>query len=72
LRQSVEYENKAVYFGEWSEETNQRHGRGIQVWIDGSRYEGYWMKDKASKRGKLTHADGDIYEGKKNRKKINF
>ena len=63
LLESVEYENQAVYYGEWSQETKQRHGRGIQVWIDGSRYEGYWMKDKANKRGKLTHSDGDIYEG---------
>jgi hypothetical protein len=33
------------------------------VWIDGSRYEGYWKKDKANVRGKLIHADGDVYEG---------
>lgn len=44
-------------------DTNQRHGRGIQVWMDGSKYEGYWKRDKANVRGKLIHADGDIYEG---------
>lgn len=65
LKQSVEYENKAVYYGEWSMDTNQRHGRGIQIWIDGSRYEGYWRRDKANIKGKLIHADGDIYEGNK-------
>jgi hypothetical protein len=53
-----------VYYGEWSTEYNQRHGRGIQVWTDGSRYEGYWKRDKANVNGKLIHADGDIYEGK--------
>ena len=42
---------------------NQKHGRGIQSWIDGSQYEGYWQKDKANVLGKLIHADGDIYEG---------
>jgi hypothetical protein len=63
LRECVEYENKAIYYGEWSTESNQRHGRGIQIWVDGSRYEGYWKKDKANVRGKLIHADGDIYEG---------
>ena len=44
-------------------ERNQKHGRGIQTWIDGSIYEGYWMNDKANVLGKLIHADGDIYEG---------
>ena len=63
LRPPVEYENKAIYYGEWNSETNQRFGRGIQTWIDGSRYEGYWVNDKANVRGKLIHADGDVYEG---------
>lgn len=63
VRAPVEYENKAVYYGEWNVNTNQRYGRGIQTWIDGSRYEGYWKNDKANIRGKLIHADGDIYEG---------
>lgn len=63
LRQAVEYENKAVFYGEWDVEQNLRHGRGIQTWVDGSRYEGYWKNDKANIRGKLIHADGDIYEG---------
>ena len=39
LRQSVEYENGAIYYGEWEKSENRRHGRGIQVWTDGSRYE---------------------------------
>ena len=63
LKQSVEYENRAIYYGEWEKNGNKRHGRGIQVWTDGSRYEGYWKEDKANERGKLTHSDGDIYEG---------
>ena len=62
-RQPVEFDNKAIYYGEWNVATNQRHGRGIQVWIDGSRYEGYWKNDKANIKGRLYHADGDIYEG---------
>ena len=63
LKQSVEYENRAIYYGEWKKNSNQRHGRGIQVWTDGSRYEGYWKEDKANVKGKLTHSDGDVYEG---------
>lgn len=59
----VEYENKSVYYGEWNGQTDQRHGRGIQCWLDGSRYEGYWKNDKANAKGMLFHADGDVYEG---------
>jgi hypothetical protein len=25
-----------------------REGRGIQIWLDGSRYEGYWKNNKAN------------------------
>lgn len=60
---AVEYENRSVYFGEWNLDTDQRHGRGIQCWIDGSRYEGYWKFDRANLRGILYHADGDMYDG---------
>lgn len=60
---ATEYDNKSIYFGERRLDNNQRHGRGIHMWIDGSRYEGYWVNDKANIRGKLFHADGDTYEG---------
>jgi hypothetical protein len=62
-RQPVEYENKSLYFGEWNVSTDQRHGRGIQCWMDGSRYEGYWKNDRANVKGILYHADGDVYDG---------
>lgn len=29
LLNSVEYENKAIYYGEWNKETKEKHGRGI-------------------------------------------
>jgi hypothetical protein len=64
LREPVEYENKSIYYGEWCRKTQQRHGRGFMLWADGSKYEGYWKNDKASVRGKLFHANGDVYEGK--------
>ncbi|OMJ65703.1 hypothetical protein SteCoe_37759 [Stentor coeruleus] len=61
-RGSVEMENGAIYAGEWNK-NNQRHGKGKQVWSDGSMYEGYWINDKACGRGRLIHANGDVYEG---------
>jgi hypothetical protein len=43
--------------------TNERHGFGIQVWPDGSKYVGYWRHDKANGKGRLIHSEGDMYEG---------
>ena len=56
-------ENDAEYTGEWSVETNLRHGKGMQAWFDGSLFEGYWKNDKANGHGRLIHADGYVYEG---------
>jgi hypothetical protein len=56
-------DNEARYLGEWNEQSNERHGRGVQVWHDGSMYEGQWKNDKANGKGRLIHADGDVYEG---------
>ena len=46
---SFKLENQAEYCGETQKNKEIRHGRGIQVWIDGSRYEGYWINNKANK-----------------------
>ena len=56
-------DNDARYKGEWSPDNEMRHGRGTQVWHDGSIYQGQWRNDKANGRGRLIHADGDVYEG---------
>lgn len=53
----------AQYTGQWNLKTGERHGKGMQVWSDGSIYEGYWEGDMANGRGRLIHADGDIYIG---------
>jgi hypothetical protein len=56
-------ENGAKYEGEWLKGADVRDGRGIQIWSDGSRYDGYWRNNRANGRGRLIHADGDLYEG---------
>ena len=62
-RAVVTLENSARYEGEWDVDRNVRDGQGVQIWADGSLYEGYWRNDKANGRGRLIHADGDVYEG---------
>ena len=54
---------QSIYLGEWDFQKNKKHGRGIQYWLEGSKYYGYWVGGKANKKGKLIHSDGDIYEG---------
>ena len=54
--------NGALYKGEWSKE-GLRHGKGKQIWDDGSVYEGSWINDHVEGWGRLVHADGDVYEG---------
>jgi hypothetical protein len=62
-RDMIQLENAARYQGEWILGTNIREGKGIQVWPDGSLYEGWWKDNKANGKGRLIHADGDIYDG---------
>ena len=50
------------YRGEWNED-KQRDGKGINYYEDGSIYEGYWLADKPSGRGRITRTDGEVYEG---------
>lgn len=61
-RGPYELDNGAIYHGQWTKE-GLRQGRGIQIWRDGSKYEGYWLNDMANGKGRLIHADGDVYEG---------
>ena len=61
-RGPYELDNGAVYEGQWTKE-GLREGRGLQVWKDGSKYEGYWRDDMANGYGRLIHSDGDVYEG---------
>ena len=59
-----------IYYGEWDMIFYTRHGRGIQIWPDGSFYKGYWENDKAEGKGEFRHSSGDFYIGewKKNKR----
>lgn len=35
----------------------------MQVWPDGSCYQGFWKNNKANGKGRLIHSDGDVYIG---------
>jgi hypothetical protein len=52
-----------LYKGQWNKKTGDRDGVGIQFWPDGSKYEGMWRHDKANGKGRMTHANSDVYDG---------
>ena len=60
-----------LFKGQYNKKTGERDGVGIQIWPDGSKYEGMWRKDKANGRGRMTHANGDMYEGQWREDKAN-
>lgn len=63
FREELTLENGAKYEGEWLLGSEIRQGKGMQIWPDGSLYEGWWQENKANGKGRLIHADGDIYDG---------
>lgn len=53
--------NGAVYIGTVTKKDNLREGRGVQIWKDGSKYEGHWFQDCAKGPGRLIHDTGAFY-----------
>ena len=45
-------EDGGLYYGEWSLEQNNRHGRGIFLYENESKYIGQWANDKPNGKGK--------------------
>ena len=46
MKEICEIENNAKYFGEWID--NERCGKGVIVWKDGSKYEGYLFRNQVN------------------------
>ena len=51
------------YYGEWNQQFNQKHGRGILKWPEGPTYYGQFKNDKASGKGRLIFKEGEEYLG---------
>ena len=54
-------EGQGVYYGQFK--YGFRHGKGKQLFLNGSLYEGTWRNDMAHGCGRLIHNNGDAYEG---------
>ena len=55
--------NGVKYNGQVLKGTEKRHGFGEQIWVDGSRYAGWWQNDVQDGRGGLYYSDGVILIG---------
>jgi len=62
-KEPLKLESNIIYYGEWDMNFCTKHGRGIQIWPDGSYYKGYWENNKAEGKGEFIHSTGDIYIG---------
>ena len=62
-KEPIIFESHIIYYGEWDMSFFMKHGRGMQIWPDGSYYKGYWDNNKAEGKGIFIHSSGDIYEG---------
>jgi hypothetical protein len=60
---TIEYSNGVQYYGEYNQNNNQKHGRGILKFPDGPIYYGQFKMDKANGKGKLIFKDGEEYDG---------
>ena len=52
-----------LYEGQRDADLDIPAGRGVQIWADGSRYDGFWRMGRQNGYGRLVHAEGDVYEG---------
>ena len=52
-----------IYCGQVNPKNDTKSGYGLQVWPDGSKYEGFWDNDQATGFGRFILADGDVYIG---------
>jgi len=49
VRGPITFGDQSIYTGEWN--TNLKEGKGIKIWKDGMKFEGYWKNNKANGKG---------------------
>jgi len=64
-------EEGTIYKGEWSMQ-GKKHGYGILVTKEGSKYEGFWNNDQLEGLGRFIEIRGNYYDGKLNKKFFKF
>jgi hypothetical protein len=57
------FQDDTIYHGQWNY-AGKKHGFGVYIKKDGSKYEGFWMNDKINGRGRFIEKRENYYEGK--------
>ena len=63
LSSTIEYSNGCLYYGEWNQINNQKHGRGVLKWPDVLTYYGQFKMDNINGKGRIITKNGEEYEG---------
>mmetsp|Transcript_43466 Transcript_43466/g.50013 ORF Transcript_43466/g.50013 Transcript_43466/m.50013 type:complete len:361 (-) Transcript_43466:237-1319(-) len=61
MKKPFEQTDGTVYIGFWKD--GFKKGPGIQINVDGSKYEGEWSLNKHNGEGRMVYADGSYYIG---------
>jgi len=62
--QNAKENDSSIYIGQWSLD-HKRHGYGIEISNNGSKYEGDWYNDNKTGFGRYINNKGCYYEGNK-------
>lgn len=57
------HEEGTIYKGDWNLQ-GKKHGYGILVTREGSKYEGFWKNDQLEGLGRFIEVRGNYYDGK--------
>ena len=52
-----------VYQGEFEKNGRKKHGKGLMIYTNGEKYDGFWANDKKHGKGQMIYKNGDKYEG---------
>jgi hypothetical protein len=63
VRGPFRYHDRTIYKGSWNQEL-RKHGYGVLVKDDGSKYEGSWENDEQSGYGRYFDSKGNYFVGK--------
>lgn len=61
-RSAFLFKDGSIYQGDWNY-CGKKHGYGVFLKTDGSKYEGFWFNDKIHGRGRYIDSLGNCYEG---------
>jgi len=61
---TCEFNDGTVYEGEWDEDSDSPHGKGVMIFPEGEMYEGDFIKGRSMHgEGLYTYVDGSTYSG---------